>query len=359
MKKDDVFKLLRNRIMFGEYHAGEKLPGEVLLATELGVSRMTLRSALQMLRHAEMIRTVERSGNYVADYDRIQKKYLVLFFGDEVDNMSIASLYLVQELQKSLAEINCKLEMLSCTQLRKNLSLSQWQKRLARGGISGIFVAAGNYVGNERELLFLKESALPVVLLLGTEADCRFNEFSVMYRDSKKIFADGIKYLISLGHKRIATIFLSDSMRGFNAETYVEFLDTAGIGESKELVRYFKKKTQIPSVVRKLMSVDAPPTAVMCFCDTTAMYVLDTLNELGFQIPEEVSVMGFCGYKDRLFTLKPLSVVNFHYDISAAEAVRTMQKSHEWFYSETKVNKMIPHEIVVRKTTALCPHARS
>ena len=354
MKKDEVFKILRNRIMCGKYQAGEKLPGESDLAAELGVSRMTLRSALQMLRQARMIRTVERSGNYITDYDQIQKKYLVLFFGDEMDNMSIASLYLIQELQKCLAETNCTLEIFSCFQIRKKLSLSQWQKRLSHGGIAGIFVAAGGYIGNEPELLFLKESALPVVLLSGTETDCGLYDFSVMYRNIRNVFADGVNYLISLGHKRIATIFSNASMRGFTAESYEDFLVSAGISDCNELVRYFKKKTQVPSIVRKLMKTDNPPTAFMCFCDTTAMYVLDTLNELGFDIPGEVSVMGCCGYMERMFTLKPLSIVNFHYDIAAREAVKIMYKSHEWFGSNTKITKIIPHEIVVRKTTAPC-----
>ena len=48
-KSNSTYKEILRRIHHGIYSPGEKLPGEIPLAGELGVSRVTLRSALKQL----------------------------------------------------------------------------------------------------------------------------------------------------------------------------------------------------------------------------------------------------------------------------------------------------------------------
>ena len=87
MKKDQVFNILKSRIIRGEYPSGHKLPGEPELAASLGVSRITLRAALQMLRDNGMISIRNRSGSYVLERSG-SKKYLVVVAGEDIDNIS-------------------------------------------------------------------------------------------------------------------------------------------------------------------------------------------------------------------------------------------------------------------------------
>ena len=165
---------------------------------------------------------------------------------------------------------------------------------------------------------------------------------------------EAMEHLIQLGHTRIATLFKHDHMRGFTRETYPEFLKACGIGSSIELVRYFKRMNQVSQLTRELMFSMNPPTAFMCYCDNSAMRVLETLNELGYQVPEQVSVMGICGYLERLFTVPPLSIVNFHYDLTAQEAVKVMREADQWYGTDRIITRPIPHEIVVKGSTAPC-----
>ena len=353
LKKENIFKQLRIRIMRGEYQPGEKLPGESALAAELKVSRMTLRAALRMLKESGLIRTENRSGNYVRETEN-RKTYLAAVCGDELEHISVSCLYLVQELQKCLAESGDNLELILTEQFRKGYSHTRWKNRLARGKISGIFLCGGGYVGDEPELGFLKDACLPVVQLLGRPEDREIHDFPVMYHNSSEVLADGVRYLHSLGHTRIATLFKHDHMRGFTRETYPEFLKACGIGSSIELVRYFKRMNQVSQLTRELMFSMNPPTAFMCYCDNSAMRVLETLNELGYQVPEQVSVMGICGYLERLFTVPPLSIVNFHYDLTAQEAVKVMREADQWYGTDRIITRPIPHEIVVKGSTAPC-----
>ena len=59
---------LRQRILTGTYRAGSTLPGERELSEQLGVSRLTLRSAIAHLEAEGLLRPVHGSGTRVLDY---------------------------------------------------------------------------------------------------------------------------------------------------------------------------------------------------------------------------------------------------------------------------------------------------
>jgi len=59
---------LRRDILGGAYTPGDNLPGERELSGQLGVSRLTLRSALAQLEGQGLIKAVHGSGNLVLDY---------------------------------------------------------------------------------------------------------------------------------------------------------------------------------------------------------------------------------------------------------------------------------------------------
>ena len=56
---------IRKKILSGEYPEGEALPGELPLCQEYGVSRKTLRKALNILETRNYIRKYQGSGNFV------------------------------------------------------------------------------------------------------------------------------------------------------------------------------------------------------------------------------------------------------------------------------------------------------
>lgn len=60
-----VYLLLRNDILTGQYEGGEALPGENSLAEKYGVSRVTIRRAMEKLYAEDLIRRVRGSGTFV------------------------------------------------------------------------------------------------------------------------------------------------------------------------------------------------------------------------------------------------------------------------------------------------------
>lgn len=100
-KSNTVYQELVRRINNGLYRPGEKLPGEVMLAQELGVSRVTLRSALKQLVREEIIETFGRSGNYVS-MNRPGKRFLLLI-GGSTEQLGIVQQYISSLLRQNLA----------------------------------------------------------------------------------------------------------------------------------------------------------------------------------------------------------------------------------------------------------------
>ncbi|MFI5303079.1 MAG: FadR/GntR family transcriptional regulator, partial [Polyangiales bacterium] len=65
---DEVAERLRGDILRGVYASGTVLPGERELSTTLGISRLTLRSAIERLASEGLIRPMQGSGNHVLDF---------------------------------------------------------------------------------------------------------------------------------------------------------------------------------------------------------------------------------------------------------------------------------------------------
>ena len=64
-KKMQIYDLLKERIESGFYPPGSRLPKEIHLAAELGVSRVTLRSALELLELERCQASGARIGSFV------------------------------------------------------------------------------------------------------------------------------------------------------------------------------------------------------------------------------------------------------------------------------------------------------
>ncbi|WP_045392412.1 LacI family DNA-binding transcriptional regulator [Falsirhodobacter sp. alg1] len=122
------------------------------------------------------------------------------------------------------------------------------------------------------------------------------------------------RHLVGLGHKRIgfisgpigtsSRIARLDGLRAELAKVGVELDDellwlgrnASGFGDSQaaELGR---------SAIRELMTLNNPPTAVFCINDMYAIGALSGARELGYRVPEDLSVIGF----DDIYLAKVMS----------------------------------------------------
>ena len=71
-----LYKLIREDIISGQYPYGSKLPSKRLLAEESGVSVITVEHAYTLLAEEGYIEARERSGYYVEEFAEMLRKRL-------------------------------------------------------------------------------------------------------------------------------------------------------------------------------------------------------------------------------------------------------------------------------------------
>ena len=127
-----------------------------------------------------------------------------------------------------------------------------------------------------------------------------FLDFYISDEDTDSVTTDNFyseylmtEYLISQGHKKIryvgnfnATTSISDRFMGFMKAMLenglsVHFNEIINDRDSKG----FNKAIELP--------LDNMPTAFVCNCDDCAVKVIKELNQNGFRVPEDISVVGF------------------------------------------------------------------
>lgn len=105
-----------------------------------------------------------------------------------------------------------------------------------------------------------------------------------------------MNYLIGLGHRRIGFISGRPEIGSGQQRLkgYQDALQNAGIEIDSSLIANgdFTQKSG-HKCTRQLLSLDLPPTAIFAANDQSAMGVFEAANEMGIQIPSDLSVVGF------------------------------------------------------------------
>lgn len=161
---------------------------------------------------------------------------------------------------------------------------------------------------------------------------------------------DVMEYLISLGHRRIG--FISGRPDAGTAERrlkgYQDALANAGIELEEELIAPgdFTQKTAY-KCARQLLTLDNPPTAIFAANDQSALAVYQVAEELGLQIPANLSVVGF----DNISEAKHLGLTTVDQFLSEMGylAVQMLIKLINGESLEIEIHKM-PTKLVVRNS---------
>jgi len=120
------------------------------------------------------------------------------------------------------------------------------------------------------------------------------------------------EYLLSLGHRRIASIsgiplHLTSQAR---VAGYRSALEAAGITPEPELIRQGDfRHTSGYSQTHALLALAEPPTAIVAGCDTQATGIYRALAEHGLQVPSDMSVIGFDDIPSTEWMSPPLTTI--------------------------------------------------
>lgn len=111
----------------------------------------------------------------------------------------------------------------------------------------------------------------------------------------------GVRHLVNLGHRRIAYVHAARGPSGFSFSSqrrflgYREALGESGIDSDDGLVVdvLARGRRGAEEAVGALLGLREPPTAVFAEIDQVAIEVMGVLRGAGFDVPGDMSVLGF------------------------------------------------------------------
>lgn len=357
-KQERIFQTLVLEIEKGIWPVDSLLPSGARLAERFDVAPLTVRRVLLELQNQHYIRTVNGVGSFVLPRPQ-ENEPKILVVTTPTFTQESCLLYIISGIMESCQERKVKVDFLLESFLRGDDRIA-FARNLRRKNYLGVIFTRCLFVGDEPEFAALRELNIPVLLPHATPEDRKMTGFATLFTDEAAAWEDALVYLRELGHRRIAQLMRPLHTGRFRSRTWVQhqnLLKKLGLDASPDLfciLNDYNSPDFVPQLTGLLQKPERP-TAILGFSDFFALRACDELARLRIGVPDELSVMGFCGYPGGESRACPLSTMDFMYGRIGDQAVRTLLHASEWFGGGKKVPLLkTPYRLVERSTTGLC-----
>jgi DNA-binding LacI/PurR family transcriptional regulator len=206
----------------------------------------------------------------------------------------------------------------------------------------------------EQQSMWLKPYAEKYALVQCSEFDPDLDIARVSI-DNYAAAMEVMNYLLTLNHTRIGIIssvnkYVSTALR---MKGYRDALSSAGIPLKEEYIRYatidYSFKSGFDSA-RSLLSQERRPTALFCISDMLALGAIASAREMGFRVPEDVTVIGFDD-------VEQTTMFHPHVTTMAQPCFELGERAMEMLESQlshTPIPKEVtlPHKLMVRESSS-------
>ncbi|MGL5089045.1 MAG: LacI family DNA-binding transcriptional regulator [Cetobacterium sp.] len=192
-------------------------------------------------------------------------------------------------------------------------------ENLSRLNVEGIVLMATEVTAEHKE--FVKKSKIPILFV----GQICHETYSIVNDEENagKVIGD---YIVESGHRDILYIGVDekDALVGsirkkavlnelLKCNSKIDFITSDfSFDESESLVyNYFK---------------DKKPSCIICTTDNIAFGAIKALNRLNIKIPDEVSIVGFGGYKISDLIIPPLTTIRFFNNLTGELAAESIVK---------------------------------
>ncbi|HYK72017.1 MAG TPA: LacI family DNA-binding transcriptional regulator [Pseudoneobacillus sp.] len=202
----------------------------------------------------------------------------------------------------------------------------------------------------DKILSYLQQRNFPFVVI--GKPFKQVEEITHVDNDNFRATKEVTEYLINLGHEAIAFIG-GDLNLVVTVERllgYEKALRDAFISLVPEYIiheEFLREGGQ--EAVRELMSLKTPPTALVVVDELMALGVLNTLDEMGIKVPDDISIISFNNVILSEMSRPPLTSVDIGiFDLGFEAAKSLIQKIEN--PKEPIKRIIIPHKIVKRQS---------
>lgn len=287
--RTQIREQLLDEIRSGRIAPGERLPSERTLAERYGVSRVTVREALQGLAVEGIVeRNPGRGTRVVASARSDAAKVIALVIPDLRSEFygAVAEAF-IRAAAGSLFEVAVRVHG------DDQATFDDAIRSLADRGVAGLGAVIPRTC-RESGIRILERLDLPRTLLLRGIPHLAVNQVVI---DNVRVGEIATSHLIRLGHKRIAHLALLDYSVGKDRLAgYRRALSAAGIPYDPDLVVNLAAYPIVSSAgrpaVEELLETGVPFSAIVAFNDHQAAMALSALMGRGIRVPEDVAVIG-------------------------------------------------------------------
>lgn len=199
-------------------------------------------------------------------------------------------------------------------------------------------------------LTYLQERKFPFVMIGKPFKD--METITHVDNDNYGASKEVTQYLIGLGHDRIAfvggnlnLVVTIDRLLG-----YKQAIRSNGLALRDDYMvheEFLREGGQ--EAIKELMSLDEPPTALLVVDDVMAMGVINTLDEMGIQVPDHISVASFNNVLLAQLSKPPLTSVDINIFSLGYEAAKYLIQKIEK-PDDTVKRIIVQHRLIERST---------
>lgn len=358
---EKIVNQIKESIIMGELNEDAKLPTEVDLAKQFDVSRITSKRALEELRIQGYIYRIQGSGSFVASLEKNSSNSSEA--SDDSRRIAILlpfdqSMGGIINVINDASEVFNKYNYYITIHTFQNNAESEREllTQLYGDGTKGIIFYPFSDLRNLEIINKLYLNNYPLVTI-----DKYFEGIPVssVVSDNLNSSLNATQYLIDQGHNKIgfisdATIESAHSVRqryfGYcralkkSDITIDEAIVKVGVYKNIEIEGY---STFYNRIMKEFMSKKV--TALVCINDYVASVCMREALNLGYKIPEDLSVIGFDNIDLACHLQVPLTTVaqDFH-SIGRIAAELIMERIND--DSEPR-QVVLPTELIVRSST--------
>lgn len=296
LKYMEIFQCFKQKILSKEIVPGEQMPAESSIVRDFGVSRHTVRQAFSELEKAGYIYREKCRGTFCSD--------ISVNIKNSTRTIAIITTYIsdyifpsiIRGTEEVLSENGYTLLLFSTNNEKEKEA--EALKKILNYNVDGVIIEpTASAMDNTNIELYreLDKKRIPYIMI-----NAKYDELKPAY-----IIMDDVKggyittnYLINKGHKNIAGIFKEDDIQGLNRkEGYLRSLEENNIEINRMNIgsfRTYEEKFYPSAFIRSILANPKNrPTAVVCYNDTIAVEVLQVARELGINVPNQLSIMGY------------------------------------------------------------------
>lgn len=298
-KYQEIAQQLQDKILCEDYPANTMLPTEAQLCQTYQVSRQTIRTALKCLADRGLIQRHQGSGSRVCDLSAppVGRRKTVAIITTYISDYIFPAI--LREAEAVLSANNCS-TLLYATSNQHAQERRILQTILEEDRIDGLLVeGTKTALPNPNLELYraLQKKGIPIVFFNGAYDDL----------DAVKILDDNqggarqlVEYLIAQGHRQLAGMFKSDDFQGNQRFAgYAAALCDHGLLLDDRHVFWYRTEeknffTPESSLWdHSLRQVLTDCTAVVCYNDEAAAYLVQCLSTHGIKVPAQLAVVSF------------------------------------------------------------------